>query len=239
MQGNGSVSVLAMSDYPPVSYYWSTGATGASTIQNLSAGIYSLTVTDALGCTSSLSGIEVVNIPPPEISVVSVLGAINGADGSIDIDVPSHYGSYSVEWFFNSMDNPLPQFSDNISINGLDSGYYYVMVTDDACSTVAQIEVHQLYFGQGNLYIPNTITPSNDDGINDYFQLYYYGTVLFKEVLIYNRWGELVFTSNNINFKWNGVVNGKVAYNNVYNVLLYYYDYRGTEHVIRSFLLVL
>jgi gliding motility-associated-like protein len=239
MQSNGSVMVTVQSDYPPIHYFWSNGAEGASEIHNLSAGLYSLTVTDALGCTNSMGGIEIVNIPPPEIVVTSALGAINGHDGSIDIDVPSSYGDYTVEWFFNSWNNPLPQFDNNNSIDGLDSGYYYVMVTDEACSTTAEIFVPHLYFGQGNLYIPNTITPSNEDGINDYFQLYYTGDVLFKEVLVYNRWGTLVYKSNDIHFKWNGAVNGEIPYSNVYTVLLYYYDYRGTEHVIRSFLLVL
>lgn len=75
--------------------------------------------------------------------------------------------------------------------------------------------------------------------MNDYFQLYYHGDIVFKEVLIYNRWGTLVFQSNDIHFKWDGSVNGEILYNNVYAVLLYYYDYRGTEHIIKGFLLVL
>ena len=75
--------------------------------------------------------------------------------------------------------------------------------------------------------------------MNDYFQLYYHGDVDFEKILIYNRWGTLVFTSTDIHFKWNGSVNGEILYNNVYTYLLYYYDHRGTEHVIKGFLLVL
>jgi len=239
LQGNGSIQVQVLSDHPPFQYHWSFGEGNAPEIHNLHEGVYSVTVTDALGCSSSLGGIEIVNIPPPQISVISALGAINGHDGSIDIEVPSSYGDYTIEWFLNSMDNPLPQYYGYHSIEDVDSGYYYVMVTDEACSTIEQIFVPHLYFGQGNLYIPNTITPSNADGMNDYFQLYYHGDVKFKEVLIYNRWGTLVFQSNDIHFKWNGAVNGEILYNNVYAVLLYYYDYRGTEHVIKSFLVVL
>ena len=238
-QGNGSIELQVLSEYPPYQYHWSSGEGNAPEIQNLQEGVYSVTVTDALGCTSSLEGIEIVNIPPPQISVTSALAPINGHDGSIDIDVPSSYGNYTIEWFLNSMNNPLPQYYGYHSIEDLDSGYYYVMVTDEACSTIEQIFLPHLYFGQGNLYIPNTITPSNEDGMNDYFQLYYHGDIVFKEVLIYNRWGTLVFQSNDIHFKWDGSVNGEILYNNVYAVLLYYYDYRGTEHIIKGFLLVL
>ena len=239
LQSNGSIDIAVQSDYPPFVYQWSTGETNSNVIQNLSAGLYSLTVTDALGCSTSFDGIEIVNIPPPQVSVIHALGAINGGDGSIDIDIPSSYGDYSIEWFFNSLDNPLHQYDDLYSLDDLDSGYYFVLVTDDACSTIEQIYVPQLYFGQGNLYVPNTITPSNTDNMNDYFQLYYHGDVKFKEILIYNRWGSLVFESTDINFRWNGAVNGKIMYNNVYSYLLYYYDHRGTEHVIKGFLLVL
>lgn len=238
MQGNGSVEITVQSDYPPYFYQWSNGEIG-SAIHNLSAGLYSLTVTDAMGCMGNINNIEIINIPPPQVSVISTLGAINGGDGSIDIDIPDSYGAYSIEWFFNSLDNPLTQYDEYTSINDLDSGYYFVMVTDEACSTVEQIFVPQLYFGQGNLYVPNTITPSNEDNMNDYFQLYYHGDVDFEKILIYNRWGTLVFTSTDIHFKWNGSVNGEILYNNVYTYLLYYYDHRGTEHVIKGFLLVL
>ena len=238
-QGNGTIVVSVQSDYPPFLYQWSVSDENGAEIHNLSAGVYALTVTDALGCSNSVGNIEIVNVPPPQISVISLLGAINGGDGSVDVEILGSNGDYTIEWFMDSMENPLHQYDGFSSIDDLDSGYYFVMVTDEACSAVEQIVVPQLYFGQGNLYVPNTITPSNLDNMNDYFQLYYHGNVNFKEILIYNRWGNLVFQSTDIDFKWNGAVNGEILYNNVYSYLLYYYDYRGTEHIIKGFLLVL
>lgn len=238
-QNNGLVSVIAVSNYPPLNYYWSTGEQGASVIQNLAAGLYSLTVTDVLGCSSSLNDIEIVNIPPPEIDVITAFGSINGGDGSIDIDVPNYYGSYTVSWYFNSLDNYLPMYEGLTSINGLDSGYYYVMVTDGACSVTQQIFIPHDYFGQGNIYVPNSITPSNEDGINDYFHLYYVGDMDFESVYIFNRWGEVVFTSEDVNFQWDGKVNGKIYYSNVYNVLIRYRDSRGTLQEIVTILVVM
>jgi len=249
LQNNGSVSVIALSEYPPLNYYWSTGAQGASVIQNLSAGLYSLTVTDALGCSNSLSDIEIVNIPPPEVDVITALGSINGGDGSIDIDVPNYYGNYTVSWYLNSLDNYLPMYEGLTSINGLDSGYYYVVVTDGACSVTEQVFLPHDYFGRGNIYYPNTITPSNEDGINDYFQLYYVGTDIREiEVFIFNRWGSIVFQSCDPHFKWKGEIRdrscdasseGKIYHQNVYNVIIRYRDARGTKHEIVTLLVVL
>ena len=123
------------------------------------------------------------------------------------------------------------------------------MVTDGACSVTEQIFITHDYFGQGNIYFPNSITPSNEDGINDYFQLYYVGTDIRDiEVFIYNRWGSMVFQSSDPHFKWKGEIRdrswddssgSKVYHQNVYNVLIRYRDARGTKHEIVTILVVL
>ena len=61
------------------------------------------------------------------------------------------------------------------------------------------------------IYIPNAITPTNVDGINDYFQIYIPSSleIVEFEIAIYDRWGKLVFKSDEPNFRWNGKVNGK------------------------------
>ena len=66
--------------------------------------------------------------------------------------------------------------------------------------------------------LPNIFTP-NGDGINDEF---YIDNMLnetceeqFKKVEIYNRWGSRIFSSNNINFRWNadGISDGLYYFN--------------------------
>jgi gliding motility-associated-like protein len=57
------------------------------------------------------------------------------------------------------------------------------------------------------LYIPNAFTP-NSDGINDGFKAVGIGVVEFK-LQIFDRWGALIFESNDINKAWDGSVNGK------------------------------
>ncbi len=52
--------------------------------------------------------------------------------------------------------------------------------------------------------MPNTFTP-NGDGLNDEFSINLNGTVLNSfEIQIYNRWGVLMFSSQNINVSWDG-----------------------------------
>lgn len=57
-----------------------------------------------------------------------------------------------------------------------------------------------------DVYVPSAFTP-NGDGINDVFQAKGHAILAF-EMWIYNRWGEVVFYTNDINRPWLGEVNG-------------------------------
>ena len=60
-----------------------------------------------------------------------------------------------------------------------------------------------------NLFIPNVIT-ANNDGNNDYFQLYgHLEAITTFDIKIFDRIGEKVFESSNVNFKWSGTYDEK------------------------------
>ena len=67
---------------------------------------------------------------------------------------------------------------------------------------------------EGSLYIPNAFTP-NGDGINDFFGPEAIDVTRYS-LKIFNRWGEIIFTSNDLKNKWNGSFKGKLAQNDVY-----------------------
>ena len=64
---DGSVNVIADGGTMPYSYLWNTGDTTAI-VNNLGSGIYTVTVTDANGCTTTCTA-EIINLPPPTITV--------------------------------------------------------------------------------------------------------------------------------------------------------------------------
>lgn len=76
------------------------------------------------------------------------------------------------------------------------------------------------------IYLPNAITPSNDDGLNDYFYFpeKYLPLITDFEITVYNRWGAVVYHSNDKHFRWNGAINGKIYYGVVYNYVIHFYD---------------
>ncbi len=73
--------------------------------------------------------------------------------------------------------------------------------------------------------IPNIFTP-NQDGINETFKVQACG-VYDYEIEIYNRYGQLVFRSNNLNINWDGRIDGKAANSGVYYYIIQIRDFRN------------
>jgi gliding motility-associated-like protein len=80
------------------------------------------------------------------------------------------------------------------------------------------------------LYIPNAFTP-NGDGLNDYFSISSIGAVKF-EFLIFNRWGELIYETEDENFQWDGKYKGERVPLGVYVFQVYIENVRD-EHVLK------
>jgi gliding motility-associated-like protein len=77
-----------------------------------------------------------------------------------------------------------------------------------------------------HLFTPNAFTPNND-GINDVWNI---RDIFAKEVhvQVYNKWGQLVFKTNDKNQKWDGTLNGNPVPSDVYTYRIYYSGYDGS-----------
>jgi gliding motility-associated-like protein len=134
-ESTGSAVVLAQGGTAPYSYLWSNGATNAN-IDGLSAGSYSVTITDANGCTASCS-IEVIQPEAPLSAQCSSTAAscYEAQDGTVSAAVSGGTEPYSYSW---------SNGATTASVNGLSAGVYSVTVTDaEGCSTTCSAEVGQ------------------------------------------------------------------------------------------------
>lgn len=124
------------------------------------------------------------------------------------------------------------------SINVTASGFYSVTASNEVCERTAKF---QIPYCLPHLYLPTAITPGKADGLNDYLSLSDYDKSQISEfnIDIYNRWGELVFTSNDKNFRWDGSRNGKYFIDTVYNYVLRYTDHHGKPYRILGNITVL
>jgi len=120
-------------------------------------------------------------------------------------------------------------------------GTYTVTASQGNCSMSAWYMIENCEL---NVYLPNAITPDDNDGLNDYFCIHdkYKPLIEQFEIRIYSRWGELVYYSNDKDFKWYGVRNpqtGKVLQNNIYTYLINFTDNRGVPYQLTGSITVL
>ena len=108
------------------------------------------------------------------------------------------------------------------------------------CDSIVHITVH-IAATDFTLYLPNAITPSKADGLNDVFSIPEKAQAQMSdfEIQIFNRWGEVVFYSTDKGFSWNGEFKGKTFYNNVYQYVIHYTNLFGKSFVKKGTITVL
>lgn len=134
---NGSTGVLATGGKPPYSYLWSNGAL-TTQVSNLTAGAYTVTVSDASGCTSS-AGTAVAQ-PTSGVSLLAsqLQAACNGAaNGKAQATASGgNGGPYSYMW---------SNGAQTAIVSDLAPGNYSVTVTDQAgCTASQQVHIAEL-----------------------------------------------------------------------------------------------
>jgi gliding motility-associated-like protein len=133
---NGSIALTASGGQPPYAITWSTGQTGINSLTNLGAGVYWVTVTDALGCSRG----DTVAVGQPTAPLGVNLAVLNvscfgGNNGSVISVVSGGTAPYTYNW--NT--NPVQSGS---SVNGLAAGSYTLTITDaNGCFLVANATV--------------------------------------------------------------------------------------------------
>ncbi len=122
---SGSATANPGGGTPPFSYTWSNGAT-TQTAPNLVAGVYTVSISDASGCTATGS----VTVTQPQLLVTALVNIINAtnnqANGSIDVNVTGGVQSYTYNWV-NSAGVSIGTTQD---ISGLAPGTYTLSVMD-------------------------------------------------------------------------------------------------------------
>jgi len=158
------------------------------------SGDYQQTLTDVHGCDSLVKlHLEIV-----EPSVEIITSGDFCESGQTVLTAVSDYMDF--EW---STGATTP------SIIATEPGLYSVTVTEGDCQAATRTTIPSCEF---TLHMPNAITPSNRDGLNDYLCIpeYVQRFISDFDIEIYDRWGELIFKTNNIGFHWSGE-NAKVS----------------------------
>lgn len=224
----GGSTQLEAIGLPAYQYLWSP-LTGLSqpTIPNpiASPGIstlYYVVVTDVTGCTAADS-IQVVVFPDMYVDAGPNVTVPIGSSAQLLSTIPN---ATTVLWVPSSG----LSCSDCVAPFAAPSSntLYYVYVTDTSgCMRYDSVMVYV----EPTIYVPNAFTP-NQDGMNDQFKAIVRGIDSF-EWFIYDRWGQLVFTSTDPEEAWDGTYKGNRAPFDVY-VWKIKYTASNTPGIIRT-----
>lgn len=130
----GKIMITGLTGTPPYTYLWNTSATG-STVTGLTAGIYSVDVTDSYGCVTTKSA-TVSNVSPIGLGTFTATQpTCFSADGVLTIQITGGTAPY---YYSASTGDISVQYPTTWSLSGLSPGVYSVQVTDAAlCTFVA------------------------------------------------------------------------------------------------------
>lgn len=175
-------------------YLWNTGQTSASiSVSPTSSTNYSVVV--SAGTCSDTAFASVIVNPSPVANAGTSVGITQGQSAML---TATGGGNYS--WSNGTIG------STNI-VNPNSTTQYCVFVTNvSGCvdSSCVIVYVKPIDCSDG-VYVPNAFSP-NGDNENDFFQAYFVNIscVKYFKIMIYNRWGEKIFYTNDPGFQWDG-----------------------------------
>jgi len=198
----GSATAIVSAGRPPYFYQWDNlSGSNLPTAGNLTSGTYTVSITDQV-CTIS-SSVDINNIPGPEVDFGASPENIYVSDGWCSF---TDLSPGSVRWAWDFGDGSTSSES-NPAHKYLDIGIYSVSLIASNQSNCTDSARHYITVKDlSRLFVPNTFIPDGD-GHNDIFKAYGINITKF-EMIIFNRWGQLIFMTDDIEKGWDGTYNG-------------------------------
>ncbi len=181
----------------------------------LSAGLLTVQVANNTGCSGSVQTVLTndsdLGYDVEEYKTVNCTWFDNGR-----IDVVAQGSEGSVTYILDGIDeSPLGLFE------GISSGPHTIYMEDSVgCVTYYNFEMVQSFAELDpdcpcTVFVPNAFTPDGDNK-NDVMTVVPSCPIIDFELTVFNRWGEAVFTTNTLEFRWNGGLNGYYVDTGVY-----------------------
>lgn len=229
---------------PGIQYQWSFGTGDSSAVSDplytyLHAGSFSVTLyaENAFGCSDQLTRSNYINVTPHPEAGFTVTSAV------IDMDNPTVHiineALYAETWFYDMGEGTT--YKDPQPVHTFpETGEYLVhQVVSNSLGCTDTLSLLITVLPVTNVYIPNTFTPGYD-GLNDVWRpsLSY---ITGYDLQVYDRWGGLVFRSQDIYQGWNGMhmASGKPVKEDSYVYVIRYTELAGDQKELRGFVNVL
>ncbi len=215
-------------------YLWThNGATTTATwVRPYFSGFYEVQVSD--GCnTFSVSGFA-------PITVVRPIADFNILSQTLNEDLPISFQNTSInavdyQWLFSDGGSSAEMHANHIFDT---AGVYYItLIAEDAKGCKDTITKQIIIKEELYIYIPNTFIPDGDR-FNNFFLGSFVGVAWIK-LEVFNRWGQSVYYTEDMNFRWDGRYKGKKVQDGTYIWKLIYKPNREIEQLMTGHVNVL
>lgn len=195
---NGTISINTDNgNGSNINYAWSPSLTNSANVNGLSAGTYSVEVTNVDGC---IDDTTVVITQPSQITIDQIDSTGSEcleANGSLTVLAVGGQGGFTYSWSSGN---------NGATANNLDAGTYTVTATDAAgCSVSSSYDLGCTPLIP--IVIPQFLSP-NGDNLNELWIIQNTEQYPDIKVKVYNRWGNEVFEARPYNNDWNGHLRG-------------------------------
>ncbi len=205
IMATGTATITETGGTSPYTYSWSPSGGAGQTASGLAPGNYTVTVTDSRSCSENIN-IIIATATPPGINISSSkdVSCFGLSDGNATALASGGNPPYNYSW------NTLP-IQNSPTATGLAAGNYTVTVVDNnGCSASAPVKISEpANRSCGDVYFPNAFTPDGNSKNDDFGPMGNVAAISDYLLLIYNRYGELVFNNRDPFKRWDGFYKGK------------------------------
>lgn len=188
--------------WTPSTYLSNPNIANPQVINPLQNTRYIVSVTDTLGCIKAVTDTVTVKvIPPLNVRTIKDTTVVEGQPIKVQAYGASTYNWEPQRWLSSydvAAPTALPEGNITYIVTGTDVNG--CKGTDSVSFTVYKVDP--------DMYVPTAFTPDND-GLNDVIRPILLGMKSLNYFKIYNRFGQLVFSTTEVGKGWDGIFNGR------------------------------
>ncbi|MBR4218426.1 MAG: gliding motility-associated C-terminal domain-containing protein [Bacteroidales bacterium] len=203
-------------------YEWSNG-TSDRTLTVFETGDYGVTIFEEYPGGHRCTATDTVNITiitNPELYITKDAEDFCAA-GHVTLTANSTVPDADFQW-------NTGETSQSITVST--HGTYTVIADNQGCTGTANITIP---ICPCEVWVPNAFTPNKDD-VNDVFLPQVSNNLASYELMIFDRWGKMIFRTEDVNEAWDGTVKGTRLPSDVFTYVIYYTCMSAPDHKERK-----
>jgi len=232
---NGSITIRAFNGTPPYRFIWNDTLENDGKLQNLMSGVYTFKLIDSLGCKAS-GNFQITNLQDFFSGIPYHFPLYPKPGEELTLGIHS-----SSEWEIKNIqiaNGIIKNNTDNITFKPMDLGKYealFIVESKQGCRDSISYDF-EVWDGMA-VYIPNALVVK-DQSANKIWKVY--GEMIKQiHIEIYNRNGEKIFESIDLEQGWDGTYQGKLCSEGTYVYKVIAEDENGQQKTFSGYLILI